>query len=64
MEIFPCTVIDEGLANRQVPHFLPGKNPYLLEFAEKNGTPPEAAKGGAETMYPDYRLKMKKSSND
>jgi hypothetical protein len=64
MEIFPCTVIDEGLANRQVPHFLPGANPYLLEFAKENGTPPEAAKGGSDTMYPDYRQKLKKSSNE
>jgi hypothetical protein len=63
MEIFPCTVIDEGLTNRQVPHFLPGTNPYLLEFTGPNNIPPEAAKGGAETMYPEYRLKLKKSSN-
>ena len=64
MEIFPCTVIDEGLANRQVPHFLPGANPYLLEFTGPNNIPPEAAKGGAETMYPEYRLKFKKTSNN
>jgi len=60
MDIFPCTIIDEGLANRQVPHFLPGKNPYLLEFTGPNGIPPEAAKGGAETMFPEYRAKYKK----
>jgi hypothetical protein len=64
MEIFPCTVIDEGLVNRQVPHFLPGGNPYLLEFTEPNNIPPDAAKGGADTMYPDYRSKFKKSSNN
>jgi len=63
MDIFPCTVIDEGLANRQVPHFLPGTNKYLLEFTGPNNIPPEAAKGGAETMYPEYRLKLKKSAN-
>jgi len=63
LEFFPCTIIDEGLADRKVPHFLPGQNPYLLEFTGPNGIPPEAAKGGAETMYPEYRLKIKKGSN-
>jgi hypothetical protein len=38
-----------------VPHHLPGTNPYLTEFATKHGLPAEAARGGAETMYPDYQ---------
>jgi hypothetical protein len=37
-----------------VPQYLPGTNPYLTEFAEAHGLPQEAARGGAETMYPDY----------
>jgi hypothetical protein len=37
-----------------VPHHLPGTNPFLTEFAEGRGIPVEAARGGAETMYPDY----------
>ena len=64
MDIFPCTIIDEGLGNRKVPHFLPGQNPYLLEFTGPNNIPPEAAKGGAETMYPEYRLKFRKSATN
>jgi len=60
LEFFPCTVIDEGLGNREVPHFLPGQNPYLLEFTAPNNIPPEAAKGGAETAYPEYLKKIKK----
>jgi len=60
----PCTVIDEGLTTRNVPHYLPGANPYLTEFTAASGIPPEAARGGAETMYPEYRLKMKKRSNN
>jgi hypothetical protein len=42
-----------------VPHFLPGQNPYLDEFATEFGIPVEAAtSGSAETMSPDYRKKM------
>jgi hypothetical protein len=43
-----------------VPHFLPGTNPFLKEVPEWYGLPYEAARGGAETMYPEYRLKMEK----
>jgi hypothetical protein len=35
-------------------HNLPGTNPFLTEFAERHGVPPEAARGGAQTMYPEY----------
>jgi hypothetical protein len=38
-----------------VPHHLPGTNPFLTEFATRHGLPLEAARGGAATMYPDYR---------
>ena len=42
-----------------VPHFLPGSNPYMKEFAVKHGLPLDATRGGAETMYPDFMQKMK-----
>ncbi len=58
VEFFPCTVITEITSGR-FPHHLPGKNPYLREYAEDNGIPYEAARGGAETMYPDFRLKIR-----
>jgi hypothetical protein len=45
-----------------VPHHLPGANPYLAEFAAKHGLPAEAARGGAETMYPDYLGRLRGSS--
>jgi hypothetical protein len=38
-----------------VPHYLPGENPYLEEYAEREGLPLEAARGGAATMYPEYQ---------
>jgi glyoxylase-like metal-dependent hydrolase (beta-lactamase superfamily II) len=42
----------------KVPHFLPGTNPYLNEIGNKYGIPQEGVRGGAETMYPEYLLKM------
>ena len=42
-----------------MPTILPGKNPFLNEFADRYGVPFEATRGGAETMYPEYRKKMK-----
>ncbi len=59
--IYPCEYVEE-IADRpkgQVPHFLPGQNPFLKETAEKLGLPPEVVRGGADTVYPEYRLKAK-----
>jgi hypothetical protein len=42
-----------------VPHHLPGTNTVLREFSEEYGVPFEASRGGAETMYPEYRKKLK-----
>jgi hypothetical protein len=41
-----------------VPHHLPGTNPFLKEFATWYGLPYEATRGGAETLYPEYRSKL------
>lgn len=59
--LYPCESVVE-IANRpegKVPHYLPGENPFRSEFAEKHHIPVDAALGGAETMYPEYQLKMK-----
>jgi cyclase len=45
----------------EVPHYLPGENPFMQEFPRRFGVPEEAALGGAETMYPEYRSSPKKS---
>jgi glyoxylase-like metal-dependent hydrolase (beta-lactamase superfamily II) len=42
-----------------VPHFLPGQNPSLSEYAQRYGMPLAAARGGAETMYPEYMDRLK-----
>jgi glyoxylase-like metal-dependent hydrolase (beta-lactamase superfamily II) len=60
LEPYPCEVAEE--INRPegvVPHRLPGKNPDLKEFAARHGLPEQAARGGAETTYPEYGLELK-----
>jgi hypothetical protein len=42
-----------------VPHYLPGENPFINEVSKLYGIPPEAVRGGAETMYPEYRKRIK-----
>jgi hypothetical protein len=41
-----------------VAHHLPGTNEWLNEFPSMYGIPVEAARGGAETIYPDFLLKL------
>lgn len=55
----PCIPGDEGVEEGRVPHYLPGKNPFIDEMTKIYGIPREAALGGAETMYPAYRDKIK-----
>jgi hypothetical protein len=43
-----------------VPNHLPGTNPFLHEVADWYAVPYAATRGGAETMYPEYRAKMGK----
>jgi hypothetical protein len=53
---------DEEVPNRDpayVPHYLPGENPFIEEFAIRHGLPVEPTRGGAHTMYPEYAQKVK-----
>jgi hypothetical protein len=54
-----CETVPE-LPVAGVPHHLPGTNPFLHEVADWYGLPYEGTRGGAETLYPEYRLKMPK----
>ena len=57
---YPCGVVQEvDRVKGEIPHFLPGTNPYMKEFAIHHSLPVEATRGGAETMYPDYLQKLK-----
>jgi hypothetical protein len=52
---YPCTVSEENISTG-VPHFLPGQTDHLKDAA--GWIPAAAARGGAESTYPDYRLKL------
>lgn len=55
----PCVQGDEGVPEGAVPHYLPGKNPFIDEMEKDYHVPVYASEGGAETMYPEFRKKMK-----
>jgi hypothetical protein len=55
----PCMIADEGVKEGVVPHFNPGKNPFVDEVTQRYGIPKEVVLGGAETMFPDIRKKIK-----
>ncbi len=52
------TEVPGAMDGDSVPHYLPGENPSLKEVAEWYGLPMEAVRGGANTLYPEYRKKM------
>ena len=53
---YPCQPDDyQPDATYRVPHYLPGENPYLTESAFKYKAPLEGMRGGAETLYPEWR---------
>jgi hypothetical protein len=56
----PCEpVVEVPRPKGVVPHYLPGENPFINEVTKLYGIPLEAVRGGAETMYPEYRKKIK-----
>jgi hypothetical protein len=59
--LWPCEYVDEILDRPRgaVPHYLPGRSPFEGDFAYRYGVPVEAAKGGAETTYPEYMAKLR-----
>ncbi len=54
-----CEYVNEipGEIDR-VPHFLPGENTALNEIIDWYGLPVDGARGGADTIYPEYRDRM------
>jgi hypothetical protein len=58
--VFGCEYAEEVPAPPgTVPHYLPGKNEYLHEFADWYGLPFEATRGYAEALYPEYQQKLR-----
>ncbi|HEU4692920.1 MAG TPA: MBL fold metallo-hydrolase [Vicinamibacterales bacterium] len=61
---WPCEYVEEitGRPKGEVPHYLPGENPYLDEFVKRTGAPAVAVKGGPETIYPEYQDQLKRGA--
>ena len=60
--LWPCEYVEEisGRAKGEVPHYLPGANPYSPGLREDApARPPAGMHGGAETIYPEYQAKLK-----
>jgi cyclase len=59
---YPCeSVVEVPRPRGTVPNHLPGDNAFLTEFANRSKIPFPATRGGAQTMYPEYRSAMKAS---
>jgi hypothetical protein len=59
--LYPCTAVVE-IADQPrgaVPHYLPGQNSFLKEFAAQHKLPESAVRGGSATMYPEFRVNLK-----
>ena len=57
---WPCEAIEEGeRVPGAVPSYMPGENPWIPEYAATHNLPQEATLGGPETMYPEFRQRMK-----
>jgi hypothetical protein len=54
---YTCVPAYEGSSGLQ--HFLPGENPSVDELTKIYGIPRQAILGGAETMYPEFRDRIK-----
>jgi hypothetical protein len=55
-----CDAAPEIYKPGVVPAHLPGTNPFLHEVADWYGLPYEITRGGAQTLYPEYRKVMGK----
>ena len=57
---YKCFPSDElATEPHRVPHFLPGTNPFLDEWADLYGVPRWVIRTGAPTMYPEFMQQMK-----
>jgi hypothetical protein len=58
----PCVTTFEGRPpGESVPHYVPEKNPFVDEMTKRFHIPPDAVLGRPETLYPEYRKKIKES---
>jgi hypothetical protein len=58
--IWPCESVEEvDRPKGAVPHYLPGTDEHIKEYAERVKLPLSATMGGAQTMYPEFQQKLK-----
>jgi hypothetical protein len=56
----PCEPAEETTAPpHSVPNYLPGENPFIAEAERRTGLPADALAGGAATLYPEYRQRLR-----
>jgi hypothetical protein len=61
---YPCDVVEEVVRPKgEVPHYMPGANPFLDEFAKKYNLPAELTLGGPDSMYPEAARKLIRAAN-
>jgi glyoxylase-like metal-dependent hydrolase (beta-lactamase superfamily II) len=54
MPPYPChPAVEVPHEKGEVPHYLPGENPFLGEYAKKNNLPMQEVRGGADTALPE-----------
>jgi hypothetical protein len=57
--LYPCSVdIEVPRPEGEIPHYPPGNNPDLYEYAQKHNLPRAAVQGGAETTYPEFQRQI------
>lgn len=55
-----CEYVEEGEHPRgEVPFYAANENPWVAQYAAEHNLPQEATLGGAETIYPEYRRRLK-----
>jgi glyoxylase-like metal-dependent hydrolase (beta-lactamase superfamily II) len=54
--LYNCEYVMEVPKDKnEVPHYLPGANPWIGEFAAKHAMPEAGVRGGAETLMPEWK---------
>jgi cyclase len=54
--LYNCEYVMEVPKDKnEVPHYLPGQNPWIGEFSSKHAMPEAGVRGGAETLLPEWK---------
>jgi len=54
--LYNCEYVMEVPKDKnEVPHYLPGTNPWIGEFSAKHAMPEAGVRGGAETLLPEWK---------